>query len=65
MRDNVLPLVNIQLTSITGVAMQRTLILSSLMSIMLVFGLAACGKRGDPYRPSDIPAKSHTQTPAS
>ena len=45
--------------------MKRTLILSSLMSIMLVFGLAACGKRGDPFRPSEIPAKSHTQTPAS
>ncbi len=45
--------------------MQRTLILSSLIGVMLAFGLNACGKRGDPYRPSDIPAKSHTQTPAS
>ena len=45
--------------------MHRTLILSSLLSIMLAFGLTACGKRGDPYRPSEIPSKSHTQTPAS
>ena len=45
--------------------MHRTLILGSLICIMLVFGLTACGKRGDPYRPSDISAKSHTQTPAS
>ena len=45
--------------------MHRTLILSSLLSLMLAFGLTACGKRGEPYRPSDIPVKSHTQTPAS
>ena len=63
MRANALPLVNIQLASITGVAMHRTLILGSLISIMLAFGLTACGKRGDPYRPSDIPVKSHSQTP--
>ena len=43
--------------------MNRTLILGSLIGIMLVFGLAACGKRGDPYRPSDIPEKSHTHPP--
>ena len=65
MRDNALLLVNIKLTSTTGVAMHRTLILGSLIGIMLAFGLTACGKRGDPYRPSDIPVKSHTQTPAS
>ena len=45
--------------------MNRTLILGSLIGIMLVFGLAACGKRGDPYRPSDIPEKSHTQPPTN
>ena len=45
--------------------MQRTLIFGSLIGIMLVFGLSACGKRGDPYRPSEVPAKNHTQTPAS
>ena len=65
MRDNALPLVNIQQKSIKGVAMNRTLILGSLIGIMLAFGLTACGKRGDPYRPSDVPEKSHTQTPAS
>ena len=45
--------------------MHRTFILGSLISILLAFGLTACGKRGDPYRPSDIPEKSDTQTPAS
>ncbi len=45
--------------------MHRTLILGSLISIMLAFSLTACGKRGDPYRPSDIPEKSYTETPAS
>ena len=63
MRGNDLQLVDIQLTSVTGVVMHRTLILGSLISIMLTIGLTACGKRGEPYRPSDIPAKSHTQTP--
>ena len=45
--------------------MYRTFILGSLISIMLTFGLAGCGKRGDPYRPSEIPAKSQSQTSAS
>ena len=45
--------------------MQRKLILGSLIGLMLMLGLAACGKRGDPYRPSEIPAASHTKTPAS
>lgn len=45
--------------------MQRKLILGSLIGLMLTLGLAACGKRGDPYRPSEIPAESQTKTPAS
>ena len=45
--------------------MQRKLILGSLIGLMLTLGLAACGKRGDPYRPSEIPAVSQTKTPAS
>ena len=45
--------------------MHRTFILGSLIGIMLAFGLTACGKRGDPYRPSDILEKSHTQTPTN
>ena len=45
--------------------MHRTFILGTLIGITLAFGLTACGKRGDPYRPSEIPAKSHTQNPAS
>jgi predicted small lipoprotein YifL len=45
--------------------MQRKLILGSLIGLMLTLGLAACGKRGDPYRPSEILATSQTKTPAS
>ncbi|MDC1382100.1 hypothetical protein N8500_01295 [Candidatus Puniceispirillum sp.] len=41
--------------------MQRTLIFGSLIGIIITFGLAACGKRGDPFRPSEIPSKSQTQ----
>ena len=45
--------------------MQRKLIIGSLIGLLLTLGLAACGKRGDPYRPSEIPATSQTETPAS
>ena len=45
--------------------MKRTFIFGTLFGIVLVCSLTACGKRGDPYRPSDIPEKSRTQTPAS
>ena len=45
--------------------MQRKLILGSLIGLMLTLGLAACGKRGDPYRPSEVPVESPTETPAS
>ena len=43
--------------------MQRKLILGSLIGLMLTLGLAACGQRGAPYRPSEIPAASQTATP--
>ena len=29
-----------------------------LVLVLVAGGLTACGKRGDPYRPSDIPAQS-------
>ena len=45
--------------------MQRKLILGSLIGLMLTLGLAACGKRGDPYRPSEVTAPSQIETPAS
>ncbi|MDA8716559.1 hypothetical protein N9M78_01215 [Alphaproteobacteria bacterium] len=45
--------------------MQRKLILGSLIGLMLSLGLATCGKRGDPYRPSEVPATSQTESPAS
>ena len=30
--------------------------------ILIATGLTACGKRGEPYRPSEIPAKSGDST---
>ena len=45
--------------------MQRKFILGSLIGLILTLGLAACGKRGDPYRPSEVPAVSQTKHPTS
>ena len=45
--------------------MQHKLILGRQIGLILTLGLAACGKRGDPYRPSEVPAASQTETPAS
>jgi predicted small lipoprotein YifL len=43
----------------------RTFIVTGLVGLILIVGLAACGKRGDPYRPSQVPAGSQTITTAS
>ncbi|XDZ62220.1 lipoprotein [Alphaproteobacteria bacterium LSUCC0396] len=45
--------------------MRRTFIIGSLIGLVLTLSLTACGKRGDPYRPSQIPAASQTETPAN
>ena len=37
--------------------MQRKLVMASLCALLLIAGLSNCGKRGDPYRPSEIPAE--------
>ena len=37
------------------------LLLAGVVLALLAGGLAACGKRGDPYRPSEVPA-SETAT---
>ena len=34
------------------------LLLTALVCLMLAAGTSSCGKRGDPYRPSEIPASS-------
>ena len=52
-------------TPVKGAAMQRKFILGSLIGLILTLGLAACGKRGDPYRPSEVTAAKQTETPAS
>tara|TARA_Y100000991_G_scaffold144152_1_gene108869 strand:+ start:605 stop:781 length:177 start_codon:yes stop_codon:yes gene_type:complete len=37
--------------------MQSKLVMASLCALLVITGLNSCGKRGDPYRPSEIPAK--------
>ena len=37
--------------------MQRKLMMAGLCTLLLIAGLSSCGKRGDPYRPSEIPAQ--------
>jgi len=38
------------------------ILLAGVLGIALVFGVGACGKRGDPYRPSEIPAQDPKKT---
>jgi predicted small lipoprotein YifL len=45
--------------------MRSKLILTGLVGFILLYGLTACGKRGDPYRPHEIQTKNQTQTPVS
>ena len=37
--------------------MQRKLVMAGLCALLMIAGLSNCGKRGDPYRPSEIPAQ--------
>ena len=37
--------------------MHRKLVMASLCALLVIAGLSSCGKRGDPYRPSEIPAQ--------
>ena len=37
--------------------MQRKILLASLCALLVITGLSSCGKRGDPYRPSEIPTQ--------
>ena len=37
--------------------MQCKLFMASLCALIVIAGLTGCGKRGDPYRPSEIPAQ--------
>ena len=34
--------------------MQRKILVASLCALLVIAGLSSCGKRGDPYRPSEI-----------
>jgi predicted small lipoprotein YifL len=38
-------------------AYARFLLIMALLAVVC-FGLSACGKRGDPYRPSEIPTET-------
>ena len=37
--------------------MEHNLVMASLCVLLVIAGLSSCGKRGDPYRPSEIPAQ--------
>ena len=37
--------------------MQSKLVMVSLCTLLVIAGLSSCGKRGDPYRPSEIPTQ--------
>ncbi len=37
--------------------MQRKIVMVSLCALLVIAGLSSCGKRGDPYRPSEIPTQ--------
>ncbi len=43
--------------------MQRKLVMVSLCAMLMIAGLSSCGKRGDPYRPSEIPAQQTNSYP--
>ncbi len=36
---------------------QRKFMMASLCALLVIAGLSSCGKRGDPYRPSEIPTQ--------
>ena len=38
--------------------MLRRQIIVMLIALFTIGGLMACGKRGEPYRPSDVPVKT-------
>ena len=40
----------------------RQIAMVMMMVMLTANGLTACGKRGEPYRPSDMPAKSGNNT---
>lgn len=42
--------------------MVKKCVITCLVTLLAIAGLMACGKRGDPYRPSDVPAKTETVT---
>lgn len=42
--------------------MIRKSVIACLVTLLAITGLTACGKRGDPFRPSDVPAKTETVT---
>lgn len=40
--------------------MQRKTIIGTLCALLMISSLSACGKRGDPFRPSEIPNQQST-----
>lgn len=37
--------------------MQRKTLVTILCALLVIAGLTACGKRGDPFRPAEIPTQ--------
>jgi len=37
--------------------MNRNKLIASLCALLVIAGLTGCGKRGDPFRPSEIPSQ--------
>jgi predicted small lipoprotein YifL len=37
--------------------MRRKTLMAGLCALLVIAGLTACGKRGDPYRPAEIPTQ--------
>ena len=42
--------------------MMKKCVITCFVTLLAVAGLTACGKRGDPYRPSDMPVKTESVT---
>lgn len=40
--------------------MQRKTLVTILCALLVIAGLTACGKRGDPFRPAEIPTQQNS-----
>ena len=52
------------LRTFAGAVPVPRLLLAAMIVTLLAGGLSACGKRGDPYRPSELPSAEDADNPA-